>query len=95
MKAFSRGEVKEGYFQTETILSCIKIDVSYDQILIDYSELERHARESRSKTALDVFEKYIKAMEGLERWTCFSFQQNNGQSLIVYNPKNSLALAAL
>ena len=95
VKAFSRGEVKEGYFQTETVLSCIKIDVSYDQILIDYSELERHARESRSKTAIDVFEKYIKAMEGLERWTCFSFQQNNGQSLIVYNPQNSLALATL
>lgn len=75
VKAFSKKENSKIGLQTTTILKKIKICVTRDIIILDYTELFNYVKKDDDR--LEVLYECIKKLDSLPLWTDFNVVQNN------------------
>jgi len=99
VKKLSKKENKADYFETETVLSSIRISVSLDEIVIDYSELERRVS-AKNSGLQDRYLKYKGGLFGIETWTAIRAMATSDNKPIIsikpvpFNATSNLSIAA-
>jgi len=72
VKRLSKGENKAQSLQTITVLSCINISVSQDELIIDFSELDKRVQEKENEELKKNYRNYKKNLLELKNWTSFT-----------------------
>ncbi len=99
VKKLSKKENKSDYFETETVLSSIRISVCLDEIVIDYSELERRVS-AKNSGLQDSYLKYKGGLFGIETWTAIRVMATLDNKPIIsikpvlYNATSNPSIAA-
>lgn len=71
VKKLGKGKNKEQSLQTITVLSSIRLTVLQDELVIDFSELDKRVQEKNEEELKKNYGKYKDNLLNLEHWTSF------------------------
>ena len=74
VKKLSKSENSNQSFKTLTVLSGISLYVSQEEILVDFSELDKRVERKWDETLKDNYKKYRESLFDMKSWTSFKIE---------------------
>lgn len=92
VKKLSKGENETKYLETISVLSLITLSVSREELIIDFSKLEKRLRDKKSDELNRIYNDYKKNLWNLTHWTSFiTSESDNGMIKIRMNTAERLS----
>ena len=79
VKRFSKSDDRSSYFETLTVLSSIKANVTFEYIELDFSELYKRCSDDVKQSK---YQNHIRAIESLRHWTAFNVDKNSEETVL-------------
>lgn len=86
VKKYSKKENETNSMQTLTVLKNIKVDVSENEIIIDYSDLSAKEKDTRNND--NICKSIIDNINNLKYWTCFNVTCIDNKAYISLHSEN-------
>lgn len=91
IKKFSKSENEANYLKTITILSNIRLSVTEQNLVIDFSQLLKRIQDSGSKELKENYKEYKKNLLKLGHWTSFSVCELGNEVIKITIEMNNLS----
>ena len=83
VKKYSKQENGDKYLQSITVLKNIMVDVSADELVVDYSKLAE--RELKITKKNEICGRIVANVYDLRKWTCFDVSEQGYKMTVVLN----------
>lgn len=88
VKRFSRAENDESYLTANTVLSSIKLSVSENEIILDFSDLKDRIKKKGNEDLTHKFEEYKNGILRMETWTKFQAYKIDANIISIQHCQN-------
>lgn len=81
IKNLSKGKNPKEYLQTHSVLSSIDLLISEDELIIDFSKLDKRIESKKDDNLISAYTRYKENLSNLNHWTSFTVTDLNNGSM--------------